>query len=182
MDRRFPELFSDPGTARLLRRLGLRMGSRSCPFRGYCLLSLPRLSGSDRTTLAVTIRSTSASGSSKPSLYLPSAGMLGKQPLFLHFFHLYTPRPRTRVVESDLLISVGCETWVLAPITCLHTSSIFISCICIMTFSFLSSLVSICVGCSWSAKEIGGDKAEDGREMKPLCRNHLSRDLDFLKS
>jgi len=51
-----------------------------------------------------------------------------------------------------------------------------------MTFSFLSSLVSICVGCSWSAKEIGGDKAEDGREMKPLCRNHLSRDLDFLKS
>lgn len=65
LDRQLPELFSALGTARLLRRLGLWIGPRVHPFRGYCLLSLPAHSSSGSGNFSVTIRSPSASGSHK---------------------------------------------------------------------------------------------------------------------
>lgn len=132
LDRQLPELFSAPGTARLLRRLGLGMGPSARPFRGYCLLSLPRHSGSSRAAFSATIRSTWASGSSKSC---PTASLRRRarravsRPVVLPSLH--SPERWDRI-----FCSVGCESWGLAPVTHLctpvsssHMSASWLSCL-----------------------------------------------------
>lgn len=150
------------------------MGPWARPFRGYCLLSLPRRSSSGRATLSGTIPSTSASGSSKScptSSLRRHARRAASLPAVFPSLHPPTLGPEWWDPIFWVLLAV--KLGLLVPIR------IFTSCVGIMTFLSLSSLISLWVGCSCSAKNLGGDKAKDGRGMRPICRNQLSRDLSF---
>lgn len=163
LDRQLPELFSALGTARLLRRLGLWIGPGVHPFRGYCLLSLPAHSSSGSGNFSVTVRSTSASGRSKSC------------PTSSFSWHTRQAASLPSVFPSLYPSALGLGWWDLAfcllltvklsfgPYHCPPTPGIFISCVCIVTFLSHTSLISLCVGCSWSAKQLG--------KMKPNIKD-----------
>lgn len=162
LDRQLPELFSALGTARLLRRLGLWIGPGVHPFRGYCLLSLPAHSSSGSGNFSVTIRSPSASGSHKSC------------PTSSFSWHARQAASLLSVFPSLYPSALGLGWWDLAfrlllavkffwLFHCLPSPGIFISCVCIVPFLSLTSLISLCVGCSWSAKQLG--------KMKPTIKD-----------
>lgn len=152
-------------------------------FRGYCLLSLPRRSGSGRATLSVTIRSTSASGNSRSC---PTSSLRWHAPwaasLPTVFPSLHTPAlgPEwwDHIFWALLAVKrvLATNTYLHTPASSPHTFASWLSCLSYLWFP--SGLTAA----GQPKKIIGGDKAKDGREMGPFCRNHLSRDFNFLKS
>lgn len=116
------------------------------PFRGYCLLSLPRLSGGSSATLSATIPLHWPLAAAIPALHLPSAAWpAASLPVAVPSCSRAGGMDMDGVISSG--VSLGCEGWGLALVIHLHTPA---SSPCVIApFSSLSLLSPF----PWPAKK-----------------------------